>query len=102
LSTGTSCALNPINEKTRTGLVPVTNIEKFPFSSVVVPDVVPLTTTFIPGIGELSSALVTVPVSFFSCARVVEQIARAKKEAQNKYFIRLSRKVRKDPFSIKT
>ena len=50
----------------------------FPSMSVIVPVVVPLTTTVTPGIGDPSSPI-TVPDSDFCCAKEV----RAKKHENN-------------------
>src|SRR5664279_1621683 len=72
--TGTSWLLKPINEKTRVALFPGATIEKLPLTSVIVPVVFPLTSTFTPGIGELSSVLLTVPVTLRSCASEVAQV----------------------------
>src|SRR5450759_285891 len=81
--TGTSWLLKPIKENTRVALFPGATIEKLPLTSVIVPVVFPLTSTFTPGIGELSSVLLTVPDTLRSCASDVAKVNKVKKVIKN-------------------
>jgi hypothetical protein len=70
-----------MKENTRTDWFPGTVTEKPPFTSVIVPAVLPWTTTFTPAMGELSSAFLTVPVTLCSCANEKAQVKKVRKVA---------------------
>ena len=76
--TETSVLPNPTEEITRTVLLLSTAIRKFPFTSVVVPRLVPLIVTEAFGTGFPSLSSVTLPVTVFPCAKTVCAITRSR------------------------